>query len=89
MNLCIFSGNIISTPDFKFIISKYLNFKDSIHISISRFDILIEKNTLLHVQAYDDLADYCYNKLKRGDYITISGRINDLNEIEIDFCQKL
>ena len=89
MDLCFFSGIIESEPDFKFIISKKLNFKDSLHISISKFYLKIDENTKVLVKAYDELADYCYKNFNRGDFISVYGKINDLIEIEIDFCQKL
>ena len=84
MNLCFFSGIIESKPDFKFIISKELNFKDSLHISISKFYLKIDENTKVLVKAYDELADYCYKNHKRGDFISVYGKINDLIEIECD-----
>ena len=49
--------------------------------------MIVDRSTKIIVKAYDDLADYCFQNLKRGDYIFISGRINDLNEVEIEFCQ--
>ena len=87
MNLCFFSGVIISNPDFKFILSKNLNLKNSLHISICRFELKLENETIVTVKAYDELADFCYSNFKRGDFIAVSGRINDLNEVEIEFCQ--
>ena len=82
-------GVITSKSDFKFIISKNFNFKDSLHISICMCELKIDETTFLKIKAYDELADFCFQNLKRGDYIFISGRINDLNEVEIEFCQKL
>ena len=89
MNICFFSGIIESEPNFKFIVSNKLNFKDSLHISIVKFDLVVDEKTKIIVKAYDELADFCFQNFKRGDFIFISGRINDLNEIEIEFCQKL
>ena len=89
MNLCFFGGVIESEPNFKFIVSNNLNFKDSLHIRISRFKLAIDKNTEIIVKAYDEFADFCFQNLKRGDYIFISGRINDLNEVEIELIQRL
>ena len=79
----------MNEPDFRFIISNNLNFKDSLHISLTVFELKIDQYTNVTIKAYDELADFCYSSFKRGDFITVSGRINDLNEIEIDFCQKL
>lgn len=58
-------------------------------ISISRFELKVNESTFLKIKAYDELADFCYNKFRRGDFIAISGRLNDLNEVEIEFCEKL
>ena len=89
MNICFFSGVISTKPDFKFIISNKLNFKNSLHISISRYNLKIDNNTILFIKAYDELADYCFRNLKIGDYIAVVGRINGISEVEIDFCQVL
>lgn len=59
------------------------------HFSIAMFELKIDETTTLTVQAYDDIADYCFECLKRGDYISVSGRISDTNEIEIEFCERL
>ena len=69
--------------------SENLNFKDSLHISVTKFDLKINKDTRIFIKAYDELAEYCIQNLSRGDFIFVSGRINDLNEVEIEFCQKL
>lgn len=82
-------GTIIEEPEFKFIISKNLNFKECMHMSISRFNLKIDNETIITVKAYDEIADFCYSNLKKGNFITISGNINDSFEIVIDFCQKL
>lgn len=85
MNLCFFSGIIESEPDFKFIISKKLIFKDSLHISISKFYLKIDENTKILVKAYDEHADYCYKNYKRGDFISVYGKINDLIEKHLKY----
>ncbi len=41
------------------------------------------------VKAYDELADFCFKNYKRGDFIFISGRLSDENEVEIEFCEKM
>lgn len=82
-------GIVIEEPNFKFIISKNLNFKESMHISLSSFKLKLENETDITIKAYDELADFCYRNFKKGDFIVVSGTINDLFEIEIDFCQML
>ena len=89
MNICFFSGNIITEPQFKFIINRDISFKKCMHISICYFELRLKGENRVRVKAYDELADLCYKKLKRGDYIVISGEINDLYEVTIDFFQIL
>ena len=89
MNLCFFSGTIIEEPTFKFIISNNKNFKVCTHISICFFKIKLENSTIITIIAYDEMADFCYHRLKRGDFIAVSGALNDLFEITIDFCQMI
>ena len=89
MNIFFLVGLITENPNFKFILSKNLNFKDCLHISVTTFELKINDLTFLKVKAYDELADYCYANFKRGDYIVISGNMNDKKEIDIDFCQRL
>jgi len=56
-------------------------------LSIAIFKLKIDVNTILTIKAYDKLADYCYSKLKIGNYILALGRINCLGEIEIEECE--
>lgn len=86
MNLCFFSGEIISKVDFKFLIGKNLSFKGCKHISICLFKLKLEDGTVVSVKAYDNFADFCYRKLKTKDNIIISGRIRDNAELEANFC---
>ena len=61
MNICFFSGIIDNKPDFKFIVSKNLNFKDSLHISVTKFDLMIDEDTRIFIKAYDEgLFDKLY-----------------------------
>lgn len=49
----------------------------------------IDENTIIRIKAYDDLADYCYSKLKKGDYIAVYGRISELYEIYLEYFETL
>ena len=46
-------------------------------------DAKIDNEKIITVKAYDGIADFCYRKIKKGDFITISGNINDSFEIVI------
>ena len=68
MNLCFVMGKLISNIEFKFIIN-------SINISVAIFEIQLENK---------EIADYCYQKLVKGEVVMISGSLNNNMEIEIN-----
>lgn len=77
MNIVFFSGNIIEEVEFGFIVK-------SKHISVCKFKVMLENNTVIKVKAYDEKADYCYRKLKKNDFIYLNGRLNNGYEVELD-----
>ena len=77
MNIVFFSGNIIEEVEFGFIVK-------SKHISICKFKVMLENNTVIKVKAYDEKADYCYRKLKKGDFVYLNGRLNNGYEVELE-----
>ena len=74
MNLCFFSGEIISEIDFQFIIN-------SNNISIAYFDLQLSNGSIIKVKGYDEMADYCYRKLRKGKFIWGEGFLNKEYEI--------
>ena len=84
MNICFLIGKIVSEIDFRFI----LNIKNKENISISKFDLEIEENTILKVSAYDNIADYCYRDFDENDVVLIQG-VLDTNEIGINSIEKV
>lgn len=83
MNLCFFRGKIITKPEFKFIISKNINFKSCRHTSICRFKLQLENKTIITIKTYDGMADFVYRNLNLGNVIFIDGRLNDNFEVEV------
>ena len=77
MNLCFVMGKIISNIEFKFII----NSKD---ISVSIFGIQLSNNSIITVKAYNEIADFCYKKLVKGDNVLLYGTLNNKREIVIN-----
>ena len=55
MNICFIIGKIISNINFNFCIN-------SENISITYFNI-INKDTVIKVIGYNEIADYCYSNL--------------------------
>ncbi len=76
MNKVFVSGTIISNIQYDFI----LNNKD---IAISKFKLKIEEDSIITIISKNEKADYCYQKLKKGNIIYIIGKINTNGEIEI------
>lgn len=77
MNECFLIGKIIGKIEFEFIIN------NKSYISISMFDIMINKENILKVVGYNNIADFCYKTLKRGDIVSIYGNLNSKGKVEI------
>ncbi len=75
MNIIFLEGKIISQIEYKFIINNRNN-------AISIFKIQVEDNIII-IKGYDEIADFCYGKLKIGDEIYLQGSINSKMEIII------
>ena len=58
MNICFLMGKIISEIEFKFIIQGKKT-------SIATFQIELENKSRIKVKGYNEIADYCYQKLKK------------------------
>lgn len=81
MNEVFLIGNIINEIEFKFIIN-------SKNISIAMFYIEIDDKQIIKVKAYNEIADYCYSKLKNTDRIFINGELSGIYVIvkDIKIC---
>ena len=71
MNEVFLIGKVISDIEFKFIIN-------SNNISIAMFEIItIQDKQIIRVKAYNEIADYIYQHIKKNDIIAIEGKIRD------------
>ena len=77
MNICFIAGKIISDIQFEFIIN-------SKNISICTFEIQIDNKNTIIVKGYNEIADTCYRKFIKSDYVCIQGYINNKMEIIIE-----
>ena len=82
MNICFLIGKIISKIEFDFVIGDNKNFKN-IKISIVRFGVKLLDRNSVNIIGYNNVADFCYQKLKIGENVFIQGFINNSGEIEI------
>ena len=76
MNIVFVEGKIIRDIEFNFIIN-------SENVSITTFEVELLNKSIIKIKAYNELADYCYSKLNKGDIIFVEGYLNSNMEIII------
>ena len=83
MNEVFLTGKIISNVEFRFIIN-------SKNTSIAMFNIELDDKQIIKVKAYNEIADYCFSKLKNTDRIFINGELSGIYVIvkDIKRCNK-
>ena len=82
MNICFIIGKIISDVEFDFIIDNNKGFKND-KISVVRFKLKLLDENVLNIIGYNNVADFCCQKLKIGENVLIQGFINNSGKIEI------
>jgi hypothetical protein len=82
MNRCFLTGKVINNVQFEFMI-------DPNHNSISIIEVILTNKTQIQLIAYDELADFCYQKLKVENVIFIEGYLESENQIEIITIRKI
>lgn len=76
MNTCFISGKIITEVKFKFAIKRKI-------YSVVQFEIELDNKSIIKVKAYNEMAEYCYQKLEKEMNINIYGKIENNGEIQI------
>ena len=82
MNLCFVIGKIISDIEFKFIVN-------SKNISVALFEMQLSNNSIITVKGYNEIADFCYQKLVKNDIAIIYGSLNNNMEVIINDIEYL
>lgn len=68
MNEIFIIGKVVSKIEFKFIVNSKKYF--------SKIEFEIElNNQIFKVKGYNNIADYCYRRLKKNDNVFINGKI--------------
>ncbi len=70
MNICFLMGKIVSDINFKFIIH------DRENNSIVKFEVELNNKSKIIVIGYNELADFCYSRLKKNDNIALQGYLS-------------
>lgn len=76
MNEIFIIGKVISKIEYKIIISSKKYF------SKVQFEMELDKQTF-KIKGYNNIADFCYKKLKKNDSVFINGRIERNMTIKI------
>ncbi|MGN1327497.1 MAG: hypothetical protein ACI4VQ_05445 [Clostridia bacterium] len=85
MNEVFLIGKIITEIEFKFIIY-------SKNIAIAKFEIItLSDEQVIHIVAYNEMADFVYRRLNKNDIICINGHIVSNNIIikKIDIVKNI
>lgn len=82
INLCFLSGIVKNEIDLKFIYNANTKSLSKKHTSIVWVDLEIEKEQIVKCYVYDEIADWAYQNLKKGDSIHIQGKIGNM-KVEI------
>ena len=77
MNLCFLLGKVISNIIYEFLIGQ----KET---SIAIFSIELKNGSQIVVKGYDEIADYCYQRLKKDDKIWVKGSLLGNGEVKIE-----
>ena len=83
MNLCFIIGKIISDIEFKFVVN------DRNKMSISLFVVELNNKSIVKIKGYNNIADFCYQNLRKEDNIILEGYISNKMKIVIYKINKL
>ena len=81
MNIGCIIGKVINDINLQFIYDKRRKSISKKHVTI--VEIMIKShNNIIYTRAYDDVADYIYRNIEKGDFIIIYGKVrNDCLEV--------
>ena len=85
MNKCFFIGRILENIDLKFI--KHKNKIKNNSITLFKLQLL-DKN-YIKVKAYNEIADFCYRKLRKDDIVFLLGILEQDGLITIKYIKKI
>ena len=83
MNIIFIQGKIISDIEFKFVVN------DRNKMSISLFVVELNNKSRIKIKGYNNIADFCYQNLRKEDNIILEGYISNKMNIVIYKINKL
>ena len=85
INLCFLSGKVINEIDLKFVYNSQKRSLDKKHTSIVKIELELQDGQVIQLHAYNEIADYVFINVKKGDYIFVQGEVKS-NYVEINWC---
>lgn len=85
INLCFLSGKVINEIDLKFVYNSQKRSLDKKHTSIVKIELELQDGQVIQLHAYNEMADYVFINVKKGDYIFVQGEVKS-NYVEINWC---
>lgn len=85
INLCFLSGKVINEIDLKFVYNSQKRSLDKKHTSIVKIELELQDGQVMQLHAYNEIADYVFINVKKGDYIFVQGEVKS-NYVEINWC---
>ena len=85
INLCFLSGKVINEIDLKFVYNSQKRSLDKKHTSIVKIELELQDGQVIQLHAYNEIADYVFRNVKKGDYIFVQGEVKS-NYVEINWC---
>ena len=83
INLCFLYGKVINEIDLKFIYNDRNKSLDKKHISIVKIELRLLDGQVIHLHAYNEVADDVFKNIRKDDFITIQGKIRS-NYVEVE-----
>ena len=85
INLCFLFGKVINEIDLKFVYNSQKRSLDKKHTSIVKIELELQDGQVIQLHAYNEIADYVFINVKKGDYIFVQGEVKS-NYVEINWC---
>ena len=83
INLCFLYGKVINEIDLKFIYNHKNKTLGKKHISIVEMELKLLDGQVIHLHAYNEVADDAFKNINKDDFITIQGKMRN-NYVEVE-----
>ena len=82
INIGYIAGKVINEINLQFVYDRKRKNISKIHTSIIELIIEVNNKNVIYARAYDEVADYVYRRIKKGDFVITHGKVRN-NYFEI------